>query len=140
MNDPMAVLNALLIPLAVIPGVNTCKVGLEANLTPDDYPIIRLVPSQITPNGSGTAHGSRTLGLTVYFGAQLLEATDGLPAVYAELFRLDAAIREALMVTATETSRATGGSLQVTYRDTVMDEDRLPHYKLMAARFDVVEW
>ena len=40
MSDPMAVLNALLIPLAAIPGVNTCRVGLEANLTLDDYPII----------------------------------------------------------------------------------------------------
>ena len=29
---------------------------------------------------------------------------------------------------------------QITYQDTVMDEDRLPHYKLMAARFEVVEW
>ena len=82
----------------------------------------------------------RTLAITVYFGAQLLEATDGLPAVYAELFRLDADIQEALMVTAMERSRASGESLQVTYRDTVLDEDRLPHYKLMAARFDGVEW
>ena len=136
MNDPMAVLNALLIPLAAIPGVTSCKVGLEANLTPDDYPIIRLVPSSLTPQTPG--NGQRLLAFTVYFGAQLLAATDGLPAVYAELFRLDAAIRQALLVTAIATSRASGGSLQVTYRDTVCDEDRLPHYKLMAARFEVV--
>ena len=140
MNDPMAVLNTLLVPLTAIVGIMSCKVGLEANLTPDDYPIIRIVPATLTPNGGGNVNGSRTLAITVYFGAQLLEATDGLPAVYAELFRLDAAIREALLVTAIATSRASGGSLQVTYRDTVCDEDRLPHYKLMAARFDVVEW
>ena len=65
-------------------------------------------------------------------------AADGLPAVYAELFRLDAAICEALLVTAIATNRATGGSLQIAYRDTVMDEDRLPHYPLIAARFEVV--
>jgi len=76
--------------------------------------------------------------LTVYCGAQLLEAKDGLVAVYTELFRLDAAIREALLVTAIATNRTAGGSLQIAYRDTVMDEDRLPHYKLIAARFEVV--
>ncbi len=134
----MAVLNALLIPLAAIPGVNTCRVGLEANLTPDDYPIIRLVPSSLAPDGSGNVHGPRTLSLTMCFGAQLLEATDGLSAVYAELFRLDAAIREALLVTAIRDGLAVGVWRQITYRDTVMDEDRLPHYKIMAARFEVV--
>lgn len=43
-------------------------------------------------------------------------------------------------MTVIATSRDAGGSLQVTYRDTVLDEGRLPHYKRMAARFDVVEW
>ena len=138
MSDPMAVLNALMIPLAAIPGVNTCRIGLEANLTPDDYPIIRLVPSSLAPSSLGTINGPRILSLTVYFGAQLLEATDGLAAVYAELFRLDAAIREALLVTAIAAGLAAGVWRQITYRDTVMDEDRLPHYKLMAARFEVV--
>jgi len=136
MHDPMTVLNTLLIPLAAITGVKTCKVGLEANLTPDDYPIIRLVPNSLTPRIPG--NGLRLMALTVYCGAQLLEAKDGLAAVYAELFRLDAAIREALLVTAIATNRTAGGSLQIAYRDTVMDEDRLPHYKLIAARFEVV--
>ncbi len=77
MSDPMAVLNALLIPLAAIPGVNTCRIGLEASLTPDDYPIIRLVPSSLAPSSLGAINGPRILSLTVYFGAQLLEATEG---------------------------------------------------------------
>ena len=68
-----------------------------------------------------------------------------MSAVYAELFRLDAAIRKALLVTAIAAGLAAGRWplaagrwLQITYRDTVMDEDRLPHYKIMAARFEVV--
>ena len=134
----MAVLNGLLIPLAAIPGVNTCRLGLEANLTLDDYPIIRLVPGSLAPSSLGNINGPRILSLTVYFGAQLLEATDGLAAVYAELFRLDVAIREALLVTAITAGLEAGRWLQITYRDTVMDEDRLPHYKIMAARFEVV--
>jgi hypothetical protein len=134
MNDPMTVLNALLIPLTAIDGVTTCRIGLEANLTPNDYPLIRLVPSTLTGDDP------RTLNLMVYFGSQRLEATDGLSAVYAELFRLDTAIREALLITAVAANREQGGSLKITYRETVCDEDRLPHYKLMAARFDVVEW
>ena len=136
----MPILNTRTAQLATIPGIKTCKVGLEANLTPDDYPIIRLVPSSLAPSSLSTINGPRILSLTVYFGAQLLEATDGLSAVYAELFRLDAAIREALLVTAIAAGLEVGRWRQITYQDTVMDEDRLPHYKLMAARFEVVEW
>jgi hypothetical protein len=135
MNDPMAILNTLVAQLATISGVKTCKVGLEANLTPDDYPIIRLAPSQLTPNLPGV--GQRALTLTVYFGAALLEAKDGLAAVYAELFRLDVAIREALVVTVIAADRAARGNLQIAYLDTLTDEDRLPHYKLFASRFEI---
>ena len=135
MNDPMLILNTLVTHLTAIPGVKTCKIGLEANLTPADYPMIRLVPSKLTPNYPGK--GQRALALTVYFGAALLEAADGLAAVYAELFRLDVAIREALVVTAIAADRAARGNLQIAYLDTICDEDRLPHYKLMAARFEV---
>ena len=42
----MTMLESLRDALAGVPGVQSCKVGLEDNITPDDYPIIRIVPSQ----------------------------------------------------------------------------------------------
>jgi len=35
--------------LAVLPGIASCQIGLEANITPSDYPLIRIVPTRLTP-------------------------------------------------------------------------------------------
>ena len=42
-------LNAARDALALIPGVQTCAVGLEEVIGADDYPLIRLVPSRVAP-------------------------------------------------------------------------------------------
>ena len=65
----MPILNTRTAQLATIPGIKTCKVGLEANLTPDDDPIIRLTPSSLTPNGPG--NGSRTMAMPMMVGFML---------------------------------------------------------------------
>ncbi len=119
---------------ALIPGIKTCKVGLEAELTPDDYPIVRLVPSRLVPAESGTRS---TLELLIYYGSPLLPF-DGLEAVYAELFRLEACIYEAVMFGAVNASNALGSTVRVEYLETVTDEDRLPAYKLFASRYQLV--
>jgi len=41
----MALLETIRNKLATVPGVKTCKIGLEANILPEDYPMVRLVPS-----------------------------------------------------------------------------------------------
>lgn len=111
--------------LSTIDGIETCKIGLEADLVPTDYPMIRIVPSKITP--------SRTLGrrraeVLVYFGADLQEFEGGLEATYAALSEMEEAI-----ITAAGQSPAFGA----VHLDTTMDEDRIEAYKLMALRFDV---
>lgn len=113
--------------LALIPGVASCKVGMEANISPTDYPLIRLVPSSLQPN----RYGGRSLDVLITFGAEITEA-EGLEAVYAALFDLESAIRE--------TVRGLGGR----YITTVTDEDALPFvdgrpspYKLMAVRVEL---
>lgn len=35
--------------LGQLPDVKTCRIGIESGLSPDDYPIIRLVPSSLDP-------------------------------------------------------------------------------------------
>jgi hypothetical protein len=116
--------------LALIPGVASCKVGMEMNISPRDYPLIRLVPSTLTP---GAPYGARTIDTLITFGAQVTES-EGLEAVYAALFDLELAIREAV--------RALGGR----YLTTVTDQDALPFvdgrpspYKLMAVRVELRE-
>ena len=45
----MTALEAARDALALIAGVASCKIGLEANISPADYPLIRVVPSRLTP-------------------------------------------------------------------------------------------
>ncbi len=121
--------------LATVPTIASCQIGLEANITPSDYPLIRLVPTRLTPQDDV---GNRVqLAVTVYFGAALLEAADGLETVYAGLFELEAAIREAVLFTAKRAAWQAGATLTARFIDTITDEDRLPHYKMIASRFDV---
>lgn len=118
----MAVLKGLRDALATIPGVASCKIGLEANISPADYPLIRVVPSRVAQSG----FSQRNVECLIYFGMAVSEAEAGLEAVYAALFDLEAAINAKL---------AANGAM---YRETIADEDRLDTYKVMAIRCEVV--
>ncbi len=117
----MAALTAARDALALIDDVASCKVGLEANISPADYPLIRIVPVRATP---GRPYNGRTVECLIYFGAQVANS-EGLEAVYEALFTLEAGILEKLK------------TLQGKYTETVTDEDRLDTYKLMAIRCDL---
>ena len=119
----MTTLEAARDALAVIVGVASCKIGLEANISPSDYPLIRLVPSRLTP---GRPYGNRTIETLVYFGAQTAKS-EGLETVYGDLFDLESAIIAAV--------QGLGGR----YRETIADEDRLDAYKLMTIRCELTE-
>jgi len=118
----MATLEAVRDALAGIPGVASCKVGLEANIGPADYPMVRLVPARIIP---GRPYHARECETLIYFGAPIANS-EGMEAVYTSLFALEAEILAVL--------KAQGAR----YRETVTDEDRLDAYKLMAIRADIV--
>jgi len=121
----MPILEGLRDVLATIPGMASCKIGLESNISPADYPLIRVVPSRVVP-GDLLAGGS-TAELLIYFGADISAAeSGGLGAVYAALFELESAIRGKI-------SDASG-----IYRETITDEDRLDTYKLMVIRCEVM--
>jgi hypothetical protein len=126
----MSTLTAARDALATISGVASCKVGMEDNISPSDYPLIRLVPSTLTP---GAPYGARTIDTLITFGTQITDS-EGLESVYAALFTLESAIREKV--------RGLGGR----YLTTVTDEDALPFvdgrpspYKLMAVRCELKE-
>lgn len=117
----MAALEAARTALALISGVASCKIGLEANISPADYPMIRLVPTRITP---GRPYNNRTVETQIYFGAQTANSL-GLETVYTDLFALEASIL------------ATLKTLGARYIETLTDEDRLDAYKLMAIRCEI---
>lgn len=112
--------------LATIPGIASCKIGLEDGISPDQYPLIRLVPVNL----SRMNIGPRKMELLIYFGMPI-QAIDDTPdangyvrleKVYAALFELEAAIGAKL------------AAFQGGYEETITDEDRLDTYKLMAIR------
>lgn len=119
----MTTLEAVRDALADIAGVASCKIGLEPNISPADYPLIRLVPSRLTP---GKPYGNRTIETLIYFGTQTA-TSEGLETVYENLFTLESAIIAAV--------QDFGGR----YRETITDEDRLDAYKLMTIRCELTE-
>lgn len=132
---PYALLTLIKTTLAAIPGVVSCKIGLEANITPADYPLIRLVPSRLQPPAEGATR--RGMELLIYCGTPLLEASDGLEAVYEELLELEGAILEAVQFAVIQAGLSAGAFLRTEHVETITDEDRLPHYKLFAMRWRV---
>ena len=118
----MAALEAVRDALAAIPGVASCKIGLENNLSPSDYPMIRLVPSRII---AGRPYHGRECETLIYFGAPIANS-EGMEAVYDALFELEGSMLAVLR---------TGGHR---YRETITDEDRLDAYKIMALRVDII--
>jgi hypothetical protein len=107
--------------LGALPGVKTAKIGVEPNISPDDYPIIRLVPIRILP---GKSYAGRTAEIYIHFGTPTTTA-DGLESVYENLFSIEAGILTELK------------KFGARYIDTITDEDRLDAYKLMTIRADV---
>ena len=128
MSTTYDTLSGLVADLAGISGVASCRVGLERSITPADYPLIRVVPTQLLPSGA-IQTARRRMEIVVYFGLTVEESSSGLPAVYAALLDLEQAI-----VTTLERGGAWGFG---THLETVTDEDRLDTYKIMAARFTV---
>lgn len=108
--------------LAALDLVESCAIGLEASISPGDYPLVRLVPLRFTP---GRPYGNRTCELLVYFGEKIANS-EGLEEVYRGLFALEKAILDTLR------------PLGVKYIETLTDEDRLDTYKLMAIRCELV--
>ena len=111
--------------LATIEGVKSCRIGREPEITPDSYPLIRLVPTRSTYLDEGTVR----FEVLVYFGLPIFDFEGGLEAVYSALWDLEEKIRALFR---------SGGGWGVRHVDTVNDEDAIDAYKLFAARFEVI--
>ena len=120
--------------LGALPGVTTSRIGLESNMTPADYPIIRIVPGRMS---NGPTMVRRKIETLIYFGQPIHEFTGepaspdttGLEELYAGLLEMEAGIVAAL--------RTVPGGVSCVYRDTILDEDRTEAYKLLAIRCEI---
>lgn len=118
----MSSLEALRTSLSSITGVVSCKIGIEANISPADYPLIRIVPTRITP---GAPYNKRSAECLIHFGAQK-NLSEGLESVYTALFAMEDDIINKV--------KTLGG----TYLETITDSDELDAYKMMAVRFRII--
>jgi hypothetical protein len=126
----MDLLEVLRDALANIDGIVTCKIGMEDNICPDDYPIIRIVPSRLR---NGITVGERRAEVIVYFGLPIAPFDDvpdddnrvRLEKIYAAMFVLEEQLRNVIYNNSGK------------YIETITDEDRLETYKLMAIRAEV---
>ncbi len=112
--------------LKTAPGVVTSRIGLEANMTPDDYPMVRVVPSLVR-DGPGISR--RTVRALIYFGRPIHEFEGGLEALWSELLAMETKLIDLVQQTQ---------GAAVIYHDTVLDEDRSDAYKLLALRVDII--
>ncbi len=120
-TSPMVALQRLKVALANVSGVASCNIGIEANMAPEDYPMVRIVPSLVR---YGQMLQNRTTEVLIYFGQPVHEFEAGLEAIYDGLFDLEGKLLDA----------CTASGVYFQYQETVADEDRVDGYKLMAIR------
>ena len=114
--------------LALVDGVKTCRIGMEAGITPDDYPMVRVVPSRIEDTVV-LLGAPRKCEALIYFGVPVHEFADGLEALYSRLFDMEAALLAAMRSQTV---------CSVKYLETILDEDKVEAFKLMALRVELV--
>lgn len=125
-----AILASVRDALAAVPGVKSCKVGMEKGITPADYPLVRIVPRTLR---DGVPRGVvREVECLIYFGMPVHEFSDtgGLEAVYEKLLPF-----EQLLLNA---ARGADAVASVVLEETLLDEDQVAAYKLMALRVKIV--
>ena len=122
--NPMTALCALRDALSVVADVATCKIGMESNMTPADYPMVRIVPSLTR---YANVISQRQTEVLIYFGKPIHEFETGLEFIYHDLYNMECEI-----IDAADTS-----DVYCSYLETIADEDRVDGYKLMAIRMMV---
>ncbi len=130
MTSIMHALESLRDALAAVPDIKTCRIGLEPDISPDDYPMIRLVPVRLRPH-TQTLPGAHLAGeaeVLIYLGAPIgAEDAGGLEALYRQQFKTWQAVMDIL-------AYPPAGILDAHAEETITDEDSIDAYKMMAVR------
>lgn len=110
-----------------IPEVNTCQIGLETPITPDAYPIMRVVMSVARPHNDDPF--APMMEIIVYYGEYVrpLKSAE-IDAQHEWLMAVEEKLISAVIP---------GHGWRGRWVETVWDEDRVPGIKLHASRFEV---
>lgn len=119
-----------------IKGIKSLKIGLEPNISPSDYPIIRIVPNEIRLSDDFDLWAS-DISFSVYFGAQLHEKI-GLEKIYEQLYSLEYEIKERLHNAQFELNadKTRGGGI-CRFIATKDDGDTLKNFKILVSEFEL---
>lgn len=110
--------------LSDVAGVKTCAVGVENNITPASYPMVRIEPLRF--ERSAVPYNNRTAEVLVYFGLHIHQSKKGLPAVYEQLLQMEQDILAVLH------------RLEVKYVETIFNDEAVNgQFKLAAIRCQV---
>jgi len=108
--------------LSNIQGINSVAIGVEPNIHPNKYPMIRIVP--VRSERSDRFIGAEKTQLDIYIATHQ-NKVDGLEANYAQLNAWETAVKSAL-----EANTQPNTPLY-TWQSTIHDEDRLPQVKAL---------
>lgn len=110
--------------LAGAGGAKTCRIGLEASISPDDYPIIRIIPSETEERVN---NGGELATLTIYYGHPVDESStdeDGENIGLEGVYKVQSDMRDEIL------ARLDDSGLPVAYTGTVFDQDSIAGYKM----------
>ncbi len=112
--------------------VKTVKLGLEPNISPSDYPIIRIVAgnSEISTGFDGW---SENFDFKVYCGYKLDEKI-GVENIYKQIYTLENEIKFLL-----HNTQIFDGAGLIKFQNTVSDEDTLKNFKVLCLSFRICE-
>ena len=120
------ILTTLRDALAAVPGVATCKIGMESTITPADYPMVRIVA---TGSKWGSLIASRLVSIDIFFGLPAHEFTGGLEALYSALCGMEQDLMIAVL--------GLQGVVNTNWIETIYDEDKVSAYKLACLKVSI---
>ncbi len=119
--------------LTNLDGIKTLKIGIEPNISPSDYPIIRIVVNRNTI-ADDFDKWANDIYFSVYFGAKIDEKK-GLESIYEYLYTLEATIKERLH------NHQIKGELNsdclIRFENTQSDNDTLKNFKILVSEFKI---
>lgn len=118
--------------LESVKNVKTLKIGIEPNISPSDYPIIRIVSTRNELNNDDL--WSYDIYFNVYFGAKLDEKI-GLEKIYQALYTMEKDIKEALHNVQIPKGDENG---LIRFVDTQSDNDELKNFKILCSGFKII--
>ena len=121
-------LNAVKEKLATIQGITTTNIGLEPNISPKSYPLIRIVPQRTT----GQQYIREKYNFFVYIGFKLQES-QGYETIYQTLYDVEKQVKELIVP---EVIDASGHQFIIKFKESLNDEDKLKGFKVMVMSFE----